>query len=205
MTSAARPRSVALRRALPGVAAGKLVPARHVRYLTEGWGVGELWLEGETVLWHELPALRAQPMLQARLRKGGDEPPGITLAHSGARDCDDSVPEVARRMAAYFAGARVTFDDVEIDLEWCTPFQRAVADALRAVPYGETVTYGELAALSGHPNAQRAAGTFCAHNRLPLILPCHRVISVGGIGSYGSLGVEYKRRLLELEGVADAL
>jgi len=115
------------------------------------------------------------------------------------------VPEVARRVAAYFTGARVSFDDVELDLEWCTPFQRAVAETLRRVPYGETVTYGELAALAGHPNAQRAAGTFCAHNRLPLILPCHRVISAGGLGSYGSLGVEYKRRLLELEGSADAL
>jgi len=190
---------------LPGVAAGKLVPTRHVRYLAEGWGVGELWLEGERVLWHELPAPRAQPTLQARPFKGGDEPPWITLADCGPRDCDDSVPEVARRVAAYFAGARVAFDDVKIDLEWCTPFQRAVAEALRGVPYGETVTYGELAALSGHPNAQRAAGTFCARNRLPLILPCHRVISAGGLGSYGSLGVGYKRRLLELEGVADAL
>jgi O-6-methylguanine DNA methyltransferase len=186
-------------------------PTRHVRYLAEGWGVGELWLEGERLLWHELPAprahpaLQANPALQAKPPEGGDEPPGITLADSGARDCDGSVPEVAHRFAAYFTGARVSFDDVEIDLEWCTPFQRAVAEALRAVPYGETVTYGELAAISGHPNAQRAAGTFCAHNRLSLILPCHRVISAGGLGSYGSLGVEYKRRLLELEGSAHAL
>jgi methylated-DNA-[protein]-cysteine S-methyltransferase len=102
-------------------------------------------------------------------------------------------------MASYFAGEPVDFEDVEIDLEWCTPFQRAVALALRAVPYGETVTYGELAALAGHPNAQRAAGTFCAHNRLPLIVPCHRVVAAGGIGGYGSLGVGYKRRLLQLE------
>jgi methylated-DNA-[protein]-cysteine S-methyltransferase len=67
------------------------------------------------------------------------------------------------------------------------------------VPHGETVTYGELAALAGHPNAQRAAGTFCANNRYPLILPCHRVVAAAGLGSYGSLGVEMKRRLLELE------
>jgi methylated-DNA-[protein]-cysteine S-methyltransferase len=74
-----------------------------------------------------------------------------------------------------------------------------VADALRAIPYGETVTYGELAALAGHPNAQRAAGTFCARNRFPLFVPCHRVVAADGLGSYGSLGLEYKRRLLELE------
>jgi len=102
-------------------------------------------------------------------------------------------------MAAYFAGERVDFGDVPLDLEWCTPFQRSVADALRAVPYGETVTYGELAALAGHPNAQRAAGSFCAGNRTPLVMPCHRVVAAVGLGSYGSLGVEYKRRLLALE------
>jgi methylated-DNA-[protein]-cysteine S-methyltransferase len=69
------------------------------------------------------------------------------------------------------------------------------------VPRGEVVTYGELAALAGHPNAQRAAGTFCAGNRFPVVVPCHRVVGAGGIGSYGSLGLEYKRRLLALEGV----
>ena len=73
---------------------------------------------------------------------------------------------------------------------------------LRGVGYGETVTYGELAALAGYPSAQRAAGTFCAQNRLPLFLPCHRVVAAGGLGSYGSLGIEYKQRLLELEGAA---
>jgi methylated-DNA-[protein]-cysteine S-methyltransferase len=105
-------------------------------------------------------------------------------------------------MLLFFEGQRVAFDDVELDLEWCTPFQRAVADALRDVSYGQTVTYGELAALAGHPNAQRAAGTFCAGNRFPLVLPCHRVVAANGPGSYGSLGVDYKRRLLALEGHA---
>jgi methylated-DNA-[protein]-cysteine S-methyltransferase len=110
-------------------------------------------------------------------------------------------PQVVERLRRYFAGEPVEFGDVEIDLDWCTPFQRSVADTLRGVCYGEIVTYGELAALAGHPNAQRAAGTFCAHNRLPLVIPCHRVVAAGGLGSYGSLGESYKRRLLELEGV----
>jgi methylated-DNA-[protein]-cysteine S-methyltransferase len=112
------------------------------------------------------------------------------------------VPELARRVARYFAGESVSFADVELDVSEYTAFQRAVANALLAVPYGETVTYGELAALAGYPNAHRAAGTFCAHNRLPLILPCHRVVAAGGLGSYGSLGTGYKRRLLELEHAA---
>jgi methylated-DNA-[protein]-cysteine S-methyltransferase len=72
-------------------------------------------------------------------------------------------------------------------------------EAIRGIPYGETATYGEVAALAGHPNAQRAVGSFCAANRFPLIVPCHRVVAAGGLGSYGTLGVGYKRRLLELE------
>jgi methylated-DNA-[protein]-cysteine S-methyltransferase len=168
-----------------------------VRYGAGKWGVGELWFEGETLVWHELPTRSRE--LRARPPKGGLEPPSVTVPSADARPGDDSVPELARRVARYFTGAEVSFADVELDLESYTPFQRSVAEALRAVPYGETVTYGELAALAGHPNAQRAAGTFCAHNRLPLILPCHRVVAAVGLGSYGSLGLDYKRRLLELE------
>jgi len=172
------------------------VRASHVRYLVEGWGVGELWLEGELVLWHELPTPRADPP------SGGGGAPGVTLAEVGARDRDERVPKVLRLLASYFRGEPVSFADIAVDLDWCTPFQRAVAEALRAVPYGETVTYGELAALAGYPNAQRAAGSFCARNRLSLIVPCHRVVAASGLGSYGSLGIGYKRRLLELEGAA---
>jgi len=105
------------------------------------------------------------------------------------------------RLRRYFGGQRVEFGDTQLDLDWCSPFQRAVACVLRAIPYGEVVTYGELAALAGHPNAQRAVGTFCARNRFSLVVPCHRVVGADGIGSYGSLGVGYKRRLLELERV----
>ncbi|HJS70549.1 MAG TPA: MGMT family protein, partial [Gaiellaceae bacterium] len=82
-----------------------------------------------------------------------------------------------------------------------TPFQAAIADALRGVPWGEVVTYGELAAMAGRPRAPRAAGTFCAENTFPLVVPCHRVVSSSGLGGYGSLGADYKRRLLALEGV----
>ena len=109
--------------------------------------------------------------------------------------------ELGGRFSAYFAGEARSFDDVLLDLDGCTPFHRSLVDALRSVPYGETVTYGELAALAGSPNAQRAAGTFCAGNRFPLVVPCHRVVGADGIGGFGSLGVAYKRRLLELEGV----
>jgi methylated-DNA-[protein]-cysteine S-methyltransferase len=148
-------------------------------YEVPGWGVGELWLQDGTLVYHELP--RAAPLPAARTRQAS---------------------ALLELVVAYFAGRPVTFVEVELELEWCTPFQRAVAEALRRVPYGETLTYGELAIAAGYPNAHRAAGTFCAANRFPLVLPCHRVVSAAGIGSYGSLGSDYKRRLLALEGVS---
>jgi methylated-DNA-[protein]-cysteine S-methyltransferase len=109
---------------------------------------------------------------------------------------------LVRRVCDFFAGTRVRFDDVAIDTDGWTSFQLDVAAAIRAVGYGEVVSYSDLARLAGFPRAQRAVGTFCARNPFPLVLPCHRVVAAGGIGSFGSLGVDYKRRLLALEGVA---
>ena len=110
------------------------------------------------------------------------------------------MPELLQRLHRYFAGEPVSFADVPLDEDWGTPFQAALAGALRSVPWGQVVSYGELSALAGRARAARAAGTFCAENRFSLFVPCHRVVSVGGIGGYGELGVEYKRRLLALEG-----
>jgi methylated-DNA-[protein]-cysteine S-methyltransferase len=112
------------------------------------------------------------------------------------------VPSLIARLQAFFAGERVEFSDIDLDLEELSEFQLACVDVLRRLPRGEVVTYGELAALAGRPGAARAAGTFCARNRLCILVPCHRVVGADGIGSYGSLGVGYKRRLLELEDVS---
>lgn len=147
----------------------------HVAYEVEGWGVGELWLEDDVVVWHELP-----------------RPKG----HVPQRGCNQ-VADVVKR---YFAGEDVPLNEVPVDLEYETPFLERCALALRAIPRGEVVTYGELAALAGAPGAARAAGSFCARNRLGLFVPCHRVVAANGLGSYGSHGVAYKKRLLELEG-----
>jgi O-6-methylguanine DNA methyltransferase len=154
-------------------------------YEAPGWGVGELWLDGDRPVWHELP--RATPEVPQRNPRG---PSGVLNSHW-----------LAERLVAYFAGEEVSFDDVELEFDG-TPFQRQLAGALRAIPRGEVVTYGELAALAGRPGAARAAGTFCAHNALPIFVPCHRVVASTGLGSYGSSGVEYKHRLLALEGYA---
>jgi O-6-methylguanine DNA methyltransferase len=108
-------------------------------------------------------------------------------------------------LQGYFAGERAPLGEVPVDLDYETTFFERCAAALRAIPPGEAVAYGELAALAGRPGAARAAGTFCARNRLGLFVPCHRVVSAAGLGSYGSYGTGYKRRLLELEGYACAL
>jgi methylated-DNA-[protein]-cysteine S-methyltransferase len=112
------------------------------------------------------------------------------------------VPSLLQRLRAYFAGQEVAFDDVPVELDHGTEFLTRCATELRAIPRGEVVTYGELAALAGAPGAARAAGSFCAKNRVGLFVPCHRVVAAGGLGSYGSYGADYKRRLLALEHVA---
>jgi methylated-DNA-[protein]-cysteine S-methyltransferase len=149
------------------------VRPRLVRYEVPGWGIGELWLDGGRVLEssHPRPTRTGQVV--------------------------DS--DLSRRLRAWFAGERDDFLDVELDLD--DGFDADCARVLRSVPRGEVVTYGELAELAGRPRAARAAGTFCARNRFAVIVPCHRVVSAGGIGGFGDLGVEYKRRLLALEGV----
>ena len=175
----------------------------EVTYEVDGWGTGTLWFADGLLVWHELPSPRndttsfgapqptthCESIVKIRTNVGPNRADSVTLSQ-----------QVVERIGRYFAGEPTSFHDIPIDLDWCTDFQRAVAETLRAVAYGETVSYGELAALAGHPNAQRAAGTFCAHNRLPLVLPCHRVVAAGGLGGYGSLGAAFKRRLLELEG-----
>ena len=103
-------------------------------------------------------------------------------------------------MQAWFDGEPDDFRDVRLVLP--PGFHGDCARALRTIPRGEVVTYGELAALAGRPRAARAAGTFCARCELAPFLPVHRVVSSTGIGSWGSHGIEYKRRLLELEGVS---
>ncbi len=114
---------------------------------------------------------------------------------------DTAADELIRRFHAFLRGDDVAFEDVSVDLGWATPFQRVLAEELRAVPRGEVVSYGELAALAGRPGAARAAGAFCAANRFAFLVPCHRVVGSNGIGGYGEAGVEVKRRLLALEGV----
>ncbi|RKT52397.1 methylated-DNA-[protein]-cysteine S-methyltransferase [Saccharothrix australiensis] len=105
--------------------------------------------------------------------------------------------DVIAQLEEYFAG-RLTEFDVPLDLRG-TPFQRTVWAALLSVPYGQTVSYGELAAALGRPTAARAVGMANGRNPISIIVPCHRVVgSTGDLTGYGG-GLARKRQLLEFE------
>jgi methylated-DNA-[protein]-cysteine S-methyltransferase len=115
----------------------------------------------------------------------------------------DDIPPVLKATAAqleeYFAGERRDFE-VPMELDG-TPFQRQVWSELQRIPYGETISYGELARRVGRPNGPRAVGQANGRNPVPIIVPCHRVVATNGIGGYGG-GLRTKRALLAVEGVA---
>jgi methylated-DNA-[protein]-cysteine S-methyltransferase len=189
-----------------------VVAVTQVAYEVDGWGVGELVVVDERVAWHELPWPR--PEQPGPEPAGGARDPSQTPTHPGLgrvvsrkapRASQGFVAEVVQQLQRYFAGEPVPLEEVPVDLDYETSFFDRCAAALRAVPRGEAVSYGELAALAGAPGAARAAGSFCARNRLGLFVPCHRVVGAGDLGSYGSYGLDYKRRLLALEGYAGAL
>ena len=115
------------------------------------------------------------------------------ILHSGRRTDD-----AARELDEYFAGRRRDFD-VPVDLQLVHGFRRAVISHLSDIAYGATESYATVAAAAGSPAAVRAVGTACAHNPVPIVVPCHRVIrSDGAIGQYLG-GVEAKAMLLALE------
>jgi methylated-DNA-[protein]-cysteine S-methyltransferase len=125
----------------------------------------------------------------------------------GARVASDEPPphvavavDEAKR---YFGGARVDFGRIGLDLAGIEPFRRSIYDALRAVAWGETVTYGDLAKRAGAPGAAQEVGIAMARNPVPLIIPCHRVLAAGGkLGGFSAPGrTETKERMLALEGV----
>ncbi|MBW4084773.1 methylated-DNA--[protein]-cysteine S-methyltransferase [Paenibacillus sp. S150] len=104
------------------------------------------------------------------------------------------------RLESYFAGAAVSYDGIPLDI-WGTPFQREVWNGLAAIAHGEVITYRELAARIGRPQAMRAVGTANGQNPLPVILPCHRVIGTNGTLTGYRGGLQLKQELLQLEGI----
>jgi methylated-DNA-[protein]-cysteine S-methyltransferase len=171
---------------------------RVVTYEVGGWGIGELALVGERPVSHDLP-VPARPVTRDHV---ADEEALETRPR-------DALSRLLALVYRFFRGERVGWSANELGLgesvvEWgLSPFMQRAALSLVDVPFGETISYRDLAASAGLPRAARAAGAFCGRNPLGLFVPCHRVIaSDGTIGGYGSYGTAYKRRLLALEGHA---
>jgi methylated-DNA-[protein]-cysteine S-methyltransferase len=120
---------------------------------------------------------------------------GIEVVEDPARTA-----EVRRQLEQYFAGERREFDLTLAPAG--TPFELAVWEELRRIPFGETRSYGEIARTLGRPTAYRAVGRANGANPIPIVVPCHRVIgSDGSLTGFGG-GLDAKSRLLELEGRA---
>ncbi len=112
---------------------------------------------------------------------------------------DPVISRVVRELYGFFAGRPTDFRDLPLDLQG-TPFQLRVWQELRRIPWGDTISYRELARRADSPKAFRAVGQANAMNPIPIIIPCHRVISAdGGLGGFSS-GLSRKRWLLEHEG-----
>jgi len=114
---------------------------------------------------------------------------------------DDALPEATRQLGQYFAGERTTFD-LPLAPEG-TEFQVRVWEALRAIPYGATLSYGELADAIGQPGAARAVGLANGRNPISIIVPCHRVVGASGRLTGYAGGTERKAFLLTLERGSD--
>ncbi len=154
--------------------------------------------------------LRPSPVGELRMVSDGESLTGIDMLDAGEDPVPASDPGIewvrspamlrvaADQLAAYFAGERTDFD---LPLSPSgTPFQLSVWRALRSIPYGETISYRELARRIGNAKAVRAVGAANGRNPIPIIVPCHRVIGAdGSLTGYGG-GLPRKRLLLELEG-----
>lgn len=114
----------------------------------------------------------------------------------------DALTEAERQLRDYFAGERSTFD-LPVDLSTLSEFEQRVLQAARRIPFGQVVAYSDLASSIGKPRASRAVGNALNHNPVAIVVPCHRVVRRdGSLGGYGG-GVEYKKRLLGIEGRED--
>jgi methylated-DNA-[protein]-cysteine S-methyltransferase len=151
-------------------------------YTTVESPIGELLLVGDGTALHGLAM------------QGGRHPVAVRPEW---RRADEAFAEPHRQLDEYFAGERTAFD-LTVHLDG-TPFQVQVWQALRAIPYGETISYGELARRVGRPNGARAVGAANGRNPVAVVVPCHRVIGAdGSLTGFGG-GTERKRLLLDLE------
>lgn len=146
-----------------------------------------------------------------------DRVSGLTIGHSSARSAGEGLrrltgdeaqceegdwfPALRRKLEAFAAGSPTDFDEIEIELPPRTDFQRRVVAAARSIRYGCTISYAALAERAGFPRAARAVGSVMSSNRIPIIIPCHRVIAASGKpgGFSAPQGIRLKEQMLALE------
>ncbi len=144
--------------------------------------------------------VRDTPIGKVNIGADGENVLWLRFGDAEATEANKITAEAFRQLEEYFAGKRKIFG-LPLKLEG-TPFQVKVWEALRQIPYGSTISYGELADMAGCPNGARAVGGAMRENRIPVFIPCHRVItSEGKLGGYSG-GLDVKRKLLQLEGVS---
>ncbi|MEM8774270.1 MAG: methylated-DNA--[protein]-cysteine S-methyltransferase [Pseudomonadota bacterium] len=126
----------------------------------------------------------------------------LSWQSGGDADGRPELDEAVAQLEAYFEGRLQNFD-LPLLVNG-SDFQRQVCDAMSAIPFGETLTYGDIAKQTASP--AQAVGTACGANPIPVIIPCHRVLAANGLGGYsGSGGIETKVWLLRHEGAAGLL
>lgn len=154
------------------------------------WGWFGLCGNGQGLLRTCLPA-KSKGKIRHTLLSGLDAPYELPSCFKPVRD----------DIIAYFEGDYVDFSKISVRLNDLTEFQQKVLTVLRNVRYGQTITYADLAKMTGKPTAARAVGGVMSKNPLPLIIPCHRVIrsdgSPGGFSAQG--GIQTKKRMLQIE------
>jgi methylated-DNA-[protein]-cysteine S-methyltransferase len=124
-----------------------------------------------------------------------------TYQESSPTEETDWFPQLRQRLQRYTHGVETDFEDCHVYVPAMTAFQQGVLETTCRIGYGSTVTYSQLAEQSGSPRAARAVGNVMASNRVPIIIPCHRVVAADGKwGGYSApQGVSLKQRLLQME------
>jgi methylated-DNA-[protein]-cysteine S-methyltransferase len=150
---------------------------------------------GDELVWIQIGHASADEVRRAARRFLGE-----SAARSALRESDWN-SELRHRLERYTFGERVDFADTPLRLPDGTEFQHRILKVTQRIPYGKTMSYGQLAAKAGYPRAARAVGSVMSSNRFPIVIPCHRVVAAGEKpGGYTSpQGVSLKVQLLALE------
>ncbi|MBE3113547.1 MAG: methylated-DNA--[protein]-cysteine S-methyltransferase [Actinobacteria bacterium] len=164
---------------------------KYTIFLTT-WGWAGFVFDRKGLLIFVLPEERKEDVL-FRIRK--------ELKHSNLIEDDRGWENLIQEVKEYYTGKKVDFTDYQLNLDSYTNFQKKVLQTVRKIPYGEIRSYKEAAEAAGYPRAYRAVGNTMAHNPIPLIIPCHRVIGSNGklVGFSASGGIVLKQKMLDLE------